>query len=68
MLSQWHGVYYIFDTSVEKGYVGSAYGEENLLGRWLNYSATGHGGNNLVRKLNPEAFVFTILQRVCRPI
>src|SRR5262249_13639389 len=27
VLSQWRGIYYIFDTSDGKGYVGSAYGE-----------------------------------------
>lgn len=35
-LSEWRGIYYIFDTLDEKGYVGSAYGESNLLGRWLD--------------------------------
>jgi hypothetical protein len=63
-LTQWRGVYYIYDTSVRKGYVGSACGPENLLGRWLNYAATGHGGNKLLRDLKPEALVFTILERM----
>jgi hypothetical protein len=63
-LSQWRGIYYIFDRSSAKGYVGSAYGAENILGRWSNYSATGHGGNTQLRKRNPREFVFPILQRV----
>jgi len=63
-LSQWRGVYYIFDTSDGKGYVGSAYGESNLLGRWLNYSVRGHGGNSLLRNRRPQNFRFSILQRV----
>jgi len=63
-LSQWRGIYYIFDTSDGKGYVGSADGDINLLGRWLNYSASGHGGNSLLRKRDPRHFRFTILQRV----
>ena len=63
-LSEWRGIYYIFDTSTRKGYVGSAYGRENLLGRWLNYAARGHGGNRLLRRRNPENFRFSILQRV----
>jgi len=63
-LSQWRGIYYIFDSSDGKGYVGSAYGEGNLLGRWLNYAASGHGGNSLLRKRGPKNFRFTILQRV----
>jgi len=51
-LSEWRAIYYIFDTSDRKGYVGSAYGANNLLGRWLQYSATGHGGNRLLRQRN----------------
>lgn len=64
VLKQWRGVYYIFDTAEGKGYVGSAYGEDNILGRWLNYAATGHGGNRRLRDRDPENFRFTILQRV----
>ncbi|MGI6458636.1 MAG: GIY-YIG nuclease family protein [Candidatus Hydrogenedentales bacterium] len=63
-ISQWRGIYYIFDRSDGRGYVGSAYGENNLLGRWRNYAAKGDGGNKLLRKRDPHNFVFTILQRV----
>jgi hypothetical protein len=63
-LSQWRGIYYIFDTSDGKGYVGSAYGETNLLGRWIHYAARGHGGNILLRRRDPRNFRFTILERV----
>jgi len=63
-LSQWRGIYYIFDRGACKGYVGSASGPENLLGRWLGYAATGHGGNKLLRECQPESLVFTILERV----
>jgi hypothetical protein len=63
-LAQWRGIYYIFDGSDGKSYVGSAYGSENLFRRWQNYSATGHGGNSLLRKRDPRHFTFTILQRV----
>ncbi len=63
-LAQWRGIYYIFDTSDAKGYVGSAYGNDNLLGRWLSYAASGHGGNQLLRRRDPHNFRFTILQRV----
>lgn len=63
-LSQWRGIYFIFDTSDGKGYVGSAYGENNLLGRWTNYATSGHGGNRLLRQRDPRHFRFTILQRV----
>jgi hypothetical protein len=35
-----------------------------LLERWLDYAASGHGGNKLLRKRDPKSFRFTILQRV----
>ena len=63
-LSQWRCIYYIFDTSDGKGYVGSAYGGNNLLGRWLDYAGNGHGGNRLLRQRDPRTFRFSILQRV----
>jgi hypothetical protein len=39
------GVYLITDISNGKKYVGSAYGEDMILGRWQNYVKNGHGGN-----------------------
>jgi hypothetical protein len=63
-LSQWRGIYLIFDTSDGKSYVGSAYGASNLLGRWTNYGSSGHGGNRLLRQRDPRNFRFSILQRV----
>jgi hypothetical protein len=62
-IEQWRGIYYIFDRSDGKGYVGSAYGADNLLSRWQNYAATGHGGNRLLRERDPRQFSFSILQR-----
>ena len=64
ILSQWRGIYYISDSSDGKGYVGSACGDSNLLGRWLNYAASGDGGNSLLRHRDPRNFRFSILQRV----
>lgn len=63
-LSAWRGIYYIFDASCGRAYVGSAYGADNLLGRWLNYAATGHGGNKLLRGRDPQHFRFSLLQLV----
>lgn len=63
-LSQWRCIYYIFDTSDGKGYVGSAYGKHNLLGRWMDYAARGHGENKLLLDRDPSNFQFTILERV----
>ena len=39
------GVYVMTDISNGKMYVGSAYGEHMILGRWSDYVNTGHGGN-----------------------
>jgi hypothetical protein len=64
VLSQWRAIYYIFDASDGKGYVGSAYGCNNLLGRWQNHAASGHGGNRLLRQRDPKNFHYTILQIV----
>lgn len=63
-LSEWRAIYYIFDVSDGKGYVGSACGSENLLRRWLEYAASGHGGNRQLRQRDPSNFRFSILQRV----
>ena len=63
-LEEWRVIYYIFDSSDGKGYVGSACGKGNLRGRWRNYATSGHGGNRLLRKRDPKHFRFTILERV----
>jgi hypothetical protein len=63
-LSQWRGIYLIIDQSDGKQYVGSAYGAENMLQRWLGYAASGHGGNKLLRTRNHTHFRFSILQRL----
>jgi len=63
-LAQWRGIYLIWDDSDGKAYVGSAYGANNILGRWEQYASSGHGGNVLLRKRDPARFHFTILERV----
>ena len=45
---------YIFDVAIAKGYVGAAYGTDNILGRWLNYADSGHGRNRLLRIVTIE--------------
>jgi hypothetical protein len=62
--AQWRGIYLIYDEQLGQGYVGSAYGADNLLSRWTKYAQTGHGGNKHLRARDPEHFVFSILQRV----
>lgn len=46
------GIYLIVDSSNGKMYVGSAYGENMILGRWLAYAQNGHGGNVELRRLD----------------
>lgn len=62
-LQEWRGVYLIIDQSDGQQYVGSAYGRENILQRWLEYARTGHGGNKALRLRDPANFRFAILQR-----
>lgn len=60
------GVYLITDTHTGKRYVGSAYGNDMLLGRWESYIKTGHGGNVELKRLPfdyiKENFRYTILE------
>ena len=46
------GIYLITDITNGKMYVGSAYGEHMLLGRWKSYVKTGNGGNIELKKLS----------------
>jgi len=47
-------VYLITDTATNKRYVGSAYSDNMLLGRWRNYAENGHGGNKELKALVDE--------------
>ena len=52
MLSATKGIYLISDTKTGKLYVGSAYGEEGIWGRWKTYVKTkGHGNNKTLKEL-----------------
>jgi hypothetical protein len=68
-------VYLINDTSTGKLYVGSAYGEDGIWGRWKNYVSTkGHGHNKLLKKLiakdplHGNHFSFSILMLLPRTV
>lgn len=63
LLGQWRGVYFIYDVDRRAGYVGSAGGAENLLGRWTHYGKTGHGGNKGLLGSDPLNLRFSILER-----
>lgn len=67
-LSRVKGVYLIVDTTDGKQYIGSAYGDKGIFGRWSEYVNTHHGGNiELIKLLQKEPerykkFRFTILK------
>ena len=67
-LSNVNGVYIITDSKDGKQYVGSAYGEDGIWGRWSDYIKTKDGGNKkLIELLNEDpkrykSFQFSILQ------
>ncbi len=46
------GIYLITDVFNGKMYVGSAYGENMILGRWQSYIKTGNGNNVELKKLS----------------
>ena len=62
------GVYLILASTTGDQYVGSAYGEGGVWGRWEQYARNGHGGNRLLKSLvesdlpYPEQFVYSLLQ------
>ena len=68
-LSAVKGIYLILDETEGRQYVGSAYGEEGIWGRWREYAVSKHGGNKLLRELverepgvYPKQFRFSVLQ------
>lgn len=67
-LSSVNAIYLIVDTETGRQYIGSAYGEGGLLGRWSCYINTQHGNDKKLRVLicnYPEryhSFQFSILQ------
>ncbi|SLN77665.1 GIY-YIG nuclease family protein [Roseisalinus antarcticus] len=63
-LAEWRGIYLIFDESDRRAYVGSAYGRENIYGRWQVYARDGHGGNRELRGCDPHSYRFSILERL----
>lgn len=50
-LSNVKGVYLIIDTLTGKQYVGSAYGEDCIWHRWIEYAKNGHGENKELKNL-----------------
>jgi hypothetical protein len=69
-LSAVAGVYLILAEASGELYIGSATGAEGIWGRWRVYARTGHGNNDMLRRLvdsdkrYPKAFRFSVLQIV----
>ena len=63
-LAEWRGIYLIVDQLDGARYVGSAYGQENLLGRWRSHVGNDRGVTKELARRNPEKFRFSILERV----
>ena len=75
MLSITKGIYLISDTLSGKLYIGSAYGEDGIWGRWVNYVQTNGHGNNKTLKEHIELdknyasnFRFSILMLLPRTV
>jgi len=58
------GVYLLTCIESGKQYVGSAKGEQNLWGRFLEYAATGHGGNVELRRRGKGRYRVSVLEVV----
>lgn len=58
---QWRGIYLITDMADGARYVGSAYGTENIIGRWRNHVAGEHGVTRELRNRLTAGFQFSIL-------
>lgn len=56
------GIYRIVDHNSGKIYIGAAYGAQGIWGRWANYASTGHGGNKMLRDLDPSHFQWSIVR------
>lgn len=59
MLSAVKGIYLILDKSTGNKYIGSAYRENGILGRWVEYADTnGHGNNKQLKALIEKDFKY----------
>lgn len=61
-LGSWRGIYLITDRADGARYVGAAYGEDNLLGRWSQHIAGQRGITKELARRSPASFQFSILE------
>lgn len=64
LAAEWRGVYLIVDETEDEGYVGSAAGADNLLGRWRAHVSREGGVTVGLADRDPRRFRFSILERV----
>ncbi|WP_303905967.1 GIY-YIG nuclease family protein [Thiohalomonas denitrificans] len=57
-----NGIYLLAHPSNGKLYVGSAYGDSGLWGRWESYLDNGHGGNVMLRQLGKADYQVSVLE------
>jgi hypothetical protein len=57
-----NGIYLLVCLETGKQYVGSAYGQDGLWGRFLDYARTGHGGNLELRRRGPANYQVCVLE------
>ena len=60
-MAQWRGIYLITDTSDGARYVGAAYGQDNIIGRWRSHLAGEYGITRELRSRLTANFRFCIL-------
>ena len=56
------GVYLLACPRTREHYVGSADGADGFFGRWMDYVATGHGGNAGMRIRDPSDYLVSVLE------
>ncbi|MHB8704031.1 MAG: GIY-YIG nuclease family protein [Candidatus Tyrphobacter sp.] len=62
VLKNARGVYVLTCPRTKELYIGSAYGADGFFGRWMEYAATGHGGNVQLRRREPSDYQVAILE------
>lgn len=56
------GVYLLTCPKTREQYVGSAYGADGFLGRWLSYVRDNHGGNVALQSRDPTDYQVSVLE------
>lgn len=61
-LREGRGVYLLTCPRTKEQYVGKADGEDGFWGRWMSYTATGHGGNVRLKSRDRSDYQVSILE------